>query len=706
MSFAPRLQEGRPYPLGASVEKSGVNFALFSAHADKVELCLFDQKDEREVARVALPEYTDEVWHGFLPEARPGLHYGYRVHGPYDPLNGHRFNPNKLLIDPYARSLTRSFEWNDIHCGCICGDAREDLSFDKRDNAAFMPKCRAVAPFATEGAGAKPETPLARAIIYELHMRGMTMRHPAVGETIRGTAAGLRTPAVLQHLNDLGVTAVELLPVHPAATTRQLAENGLREYWGYNSINFFSVEPRYLATDDINEFRETVRAFHDAGIEVLLDVVFNHTGEGDEFGPTISFRGIDNASYYCLAADKRRYMDFTGCRNTLNLEHPRVLQMVMDSLRYWTEVMGVDGFRFDLAVSLARERHHFAPHGRFFAAVMQDPVLAKVKLIAEPWDLGPDGYQLGAFPPGWSEWNDRFRDDVRRFWRGDSHMLGDLAFRLAGSSDVFGQGGRRPTASVNYVTAHDGFTLHDLVSYRKKHNIDNGEDNRDGADVNYSWNCGIEGPSDDPAIISLRNQQKRNLIATLLLSQGAPMILAGDEFGRTQAGNNNAYCQDNEISWIDWGLLEKNREFFAFVQRLVQFRAQHPVFRRTRFFHGDFIDGGGVKDIAWLRPDGREMTDVDWHAHDALCFGALYARKHNVTAADELDDELEQHLFLLLVNAGARAKDFVLPDALPDKRWAPVIDTSSDGAAAADLFAPGEAFALEAHSLVLFTSER
>jgi glycogen operon protein len=705
MSFALRLQRGRPYPLGASVEDNGVNFALFSAHAEKVELCLFDQKGEREIVRLVLPEYTDEVWHGFLPEARPGLLYGYRVYGPYDPLNGHRFNPNKLLIDPYARSLSRSFEWNEIHCGCDCGDAREDLSFDERDNAAFMPKCRVIAPFAIDGVPhAKPQLPHSCTVIYELHVRGYTMRHPAVGETIRGTMAGLKTSAILRHLRDLGVTAVELLPVHPAATTKALAENGLHEYWGYNSFNFFSVEPRYLASSDPAEFRETVRAFHDAGIEVILDVVFNHTGEGDEFGPTMSFRGIDNASYYCLAADKRRYVDFTGCKNTLNLEHPRVLQMVMDSLRYWAGEMGVDGFRFDLAVSLGREQLHFAPHGSFFAAMMQDPALAKAKLIAEPWDLGADGYQLGSFPPGWSEWNDKFRDDVRLFWRGDGDKLGDLAFRLSGSSDVFGQGGRRPTASVNYVTAHDGFTLQDIVTYEKKRNLANGEENNDGADTNYSWNCGIEGPSDDPAIISLRDRQKRNLMATLFLSQGVPMILAGDEFGRTQAGNNNAYCQDNEINWVDWSLAEANRDFLAFVRGLIELRRRHPTFRRAQFFHGDFIDDcGGFRDVAWLRSDGRELTEKDWRAPDAYCFGVLYGRRDE--DADEAGEEFEQHLFLLLMNTGAKAKNFVFPNAHPDKKWTPLVDTKSNDAPQQVCFAPGETFALEPHSLVLFTSE-
>lgn len=704
MSARARLEGGKPYPLGATFDGRGVNFALFSANAAKVELCLFARDGARETARLRLPEYTDEVWHGYLPDARPGQLYGYRVHGPYDPLNGHRFNPNKLLIDPYARSLSGSFAWSDLNCGYIPGDAREDLSFDTRDNAGLMPKGRIVAPAAVRDEGARPNTPLTRTVIYELHVRGFTMRHPAVGKTLRGTMAGLRRPEIMRHLRELGVTAVELLPVHPAAETRMLASNGLRDYWGYNSINFFAVEPRYLATGEVDEFRETVRAFHEAGIEVILDVVFNHTGEGDEFGPTLSFRGIDNASYYCLAPDKRRYLDFTGCRNTLNLEHPRVLQMVMDSLRYWAEDMQVDGFRFDLAVSLAREHHHFARNGRFFAAVMQDPVLARSKLIAEPWDLGPDGYQLGAFPPGWSEWNDKFRDSVRRFWRGERHVLGDLAFRLSGSSDVFGRRGRRPTASINYVTAHDGFTLEDLVSYEAKHNLENREENRDGADVNHSWNCGVEGPTRDPAIRALRERQKRNIMATLLLSQGVPMILAGDEFGRTQRGNNNAYCQDNEISWLDWTALDENRDFLAFVQRLLKLRADHPVFRRPHFFHGDLIDGEGVKDIAWLSPDGREMAEPDWRDPNGHCLGIRYAIVFE-EAGGVGGDEIERRAFLLMLNAAGKGAGFTLPDARPARRWTLLVDTSGKEPQTSAVFEPGARYELAAHSLALLAGE-
>ncbi len=700
----PRLKQGRPYPLGATFDGRGVNFALFSANAEKVELCLFDAAGVRETERLPLPECTEEVWHGYWPGAEPGLLYGYRVHGPYDPVNGHRFNANKLLIDPYAKQLSGSLEWNELHYGYIAGDVREDLSFDTRDDAAVVPKGRVIAPFPAQADDKVLRTPRSHTVIYELHVRGYTMRHPSVGKELRGTMAALRHPDVIRHIRDLGITAVELLPVHPFATTQALAKNGLREFWGYNSINFFAPEPRYLAQGDVGEFRRTVQAFHDAGIEVILDVVFNHTGEIDELGPTLCFRGIDNASYYRLAEDKRRYLDFTGCGNTLNIGHPRVLQMVMDSLRYWANDMHVDGFRFDLAISLARQSHDFSPEAAFFTCVLQDPLLAKTKLIAEPWDLGPEGYRLSGFPPRWSEWNDKFRDDVRKFWRGDESMLGDLAFRLSGSSDVFNHGKRRPTAGVNFVTAHDGFTLHDLVSYNVKHNEANREDDVDGANGNLSWNCGAEGPSEDPAVIRLRERQKRNLMATLLLSLGIPMILAGDEFGRTQRGNNNAYCQDNDIGWIDWSELDRNRGLLAFVQRLVRLRADHPVFRRSAFFLGDRTDESDVKDIVWLSPEGHEMTQADWASLRNRCLGVRYA------AMSEMDSEtytrrLDPHAFLLLMNAGAQPAKFVLPDTGADRKWSCVVDTAAADAAAAVQFNAQSAFPLEAHALALFVSE-
>ena len=682
------LSEGRPHPLGATFDGEGVNFALFSAHATKVELCLFDGAGGHETARLALPEYTDEVWHGYLAGARPGQRYGYRVHGSYDPYAGHRFNPHKLLVDPYARALDRSFAWSDLACGYSFGDSREDLSFDTNDSAAVMPKGIVTDDTFDWQGDAPPNTPLCETVIYELHPRGYTMLHPAVPEAQRGTFAGLAHPDVIGYLRALGITAVELLPVHPVAVTRNLASHGLVDYWGYNAFNFFAPEPRYLSGGELSEFRRMVRALHAGGIEVILDVVFNHTGEGSELGPTLSFRGIDNASYYCLAEDRRNYVDYTGCRNTLNLEHPRVLQMVMDSLRYWVEAMHVDGFRFDLAVSLARARHHFSQRSPFFSAVAQDPVLRKVKLIAEPWDLGPDGYRLGGFPPGWSEWNDRYRDTARRFWRGDGRQTGELAFRLTGSSDLFAGHGRRPTASVNFVTAHDGFTLNDVVSYNVKHNAENREDSADGANENYSWNCGHEGPSEDPGVIAQRERQKRNLLATLLLSRGVPMLTAGDEFGRTQRGNNNAYCQDNETSWTDWRLAERNTSLLRFVQALLQLRAGNPVFRLPSFFHGEHIDETGIRDIVWLTPPGREMAGTDWNDSDCRALAVRYT-------ADTGD-------FLLLLNAGADARPFHLPSAGGGSGWRSCIATDAgmpDGARY------GSKVVVAPCSLVLLTAE-
>ena len=665
------LKEGLPQPLGATFDGGGVNFALFSEYAEKVELCLFDNRGSKELSRLTLPECTGQVWHGYLPEAKPGQLYGYRVHGPYDPLNGHRFNANKLLIDPYARALDRPFEWNDIHCGYIVGDSREDLSFDPRDNAALMPKCR-VAGHRLGEMPPGPSTPLAQTVIYELHVRGYTMRHPAIGKRLRGTVAALRCPAIIRHLRELGITAVELLPVHPIATTRRLSEIGLRDYWGYNSICFFALEPRYLVTGYSAEFREMVRAFHDAGIEVILDVVFNHTGEGDEFGPTLSFRGIDNASYYCLAEDKRRYVDFTGCKNTLNVDHPRVREMIVDSLRYWVKDMGVDGFRFDLAVSLAREHHHFSQDAPLFAAIRQDPAFVDTKFITEPWDLGPDGYQLGAFPARWGEWNDQFRDTVRRFWRGDEGMVGELASRLSGSSDIFAAQGHSPLDSLNFITAHDGFTLQDLASYERKHNLANGENNADGADENFSINYGIEGPTDDSMILAQRRRHKRNLMAMLLLSQGVPMLLGGDELGRTQNGNNNAYCQDNEISWVDWDA-KFDEGFLAFVKRLLNIRREYPTFRQSKFFHGNHINHSGIKDIAWLLPTGAELTETDWSARDLQCLGVHYS-----AACAGAPDESDGCSFLLLMNGSSGAVSFAIPPARPGFGWTCLVDTRCD----------------------------
>jgi glycogen operon protein len=693
-----KIRAGAPTQLGATPTEDGANFAIFSANAEKIELCLFDAAGQRELERIELPERSDDVWHGFLPGTKAGLLYGYRVHGPYDPSSGHRFNPNKLLIDPYARALDRSLEWSDLNCGYIVGDPRGDLSFDTRDNAGQIPKCRVV------GSVADPRTQEFRprqwssTVIYELHVRGYTRQHPGLPSGIRGTVAGLGHSEIIRHLRELGVTAVELMPIHPIASSRALWRSGLRDYWGYNPIAFFAIEPHYLSGGDGVEFRNTVHALHDAGIEVILDVVFNHTGEGSELGPTISFRGIDNASYYCLAEDKRRYLDMTGCCNTLNVGDPHVLGMVMDSLRYWASEMLVDGFRFDLATTLARQNHHFNADAPFFAAMAQDPALAGKKLIAEPWDLGVDGYQLGSFPTGWSEWNDRYRDTLRRYWRGDGGMLGELATRLVGSSDVFEKSRRGPAASINFVTAHDGFTLEDLVSYEVKHNQANGENNADGADQNFSANYGVEGRTEDRAITAIRRRQKRNLIASLLLSQGTPMILSGDEFGRTQHGNNNAYCQDNATSWIDWSLRESNRDLLEFVGGMLRLRAECPIFRRTEFFRGIGGHSSGKNDVTWLSPRGQEMTLEDWNAPEGSCLALLYAGSDE--GANESSDA-----WLLLLNASSRDEIFVLP-AEEGSSWRCVIDTGLEVPPAVPEFVKGPTRIVRSRSLVLLSNEK
>src|SRR5215210_2734707 len=570
-----RVREGLPYPLGATWDGLGVNFALFSANATKVELCLYDASGTREIERLELPEYTDEVWHGYLPDARPGTTYGYRVHGPYEPSAGQRFNPNKLLIDPYAKQLVGQLEWNPALFGYRM-ESGDDLTFDERDSAPFVPKSRVIDPAFTWGRDRKPHTPWEKTVLYEAHVRGYTMRHPAVAEMYRGTYAGMASKEVLDYLRSLGITALELLPVHTFLDDSYLTEKGLRNYWGYNTIGFFAPARRYAANSDFAfaEFKEMVAHLHDAGLEVILDVVYNHTAEGNELGPTLSFKGIDNASYYRLIPDQKRYyINETGTGNTLNLSHPRVLQMVTDSLRYWVQEMHVDGFRFDLATILGREPYGFDEGGGFLDSCRQDPVLSSVKLIAEPWDIGPGGYQVGGFPPGWAEWNDKFRDTVREYWKGDAGKLADLATRLTASGDAFNKRGRRPWSSVNFITAHDGYTLNDLVSYNDKHNEANGEDNRDGHSNNHSWNHGVEGPADDPEIRSLRERQKRNMLGTLLLSQGTPMLLAGDELGRTQNGNNNTYCQDNELNWIDWTRIgEDGQSLIEFTRRLIALR--------------------------------------------------------------------------------------------------------------------------------------
>jgi len=671
-----RVWPGLPHPLGATWDGEGVNFALFSAHAEKVELCLFSEGGEEEVARIPLPEYTHEIWHGYFPDLAPGQLYGYRVHGPYEPEEGHRFNPNKLLVDPYARELVGELRWDDALFGYTVGHPDEDLSFDSRDSAPFMPRCRVM-----ESAGPRESPPGRRpwheTVLYELHVRGFTRLHPGVPEELRGTLKGLGSDAALDHLRGLGVTAVELMPVHAFVHDRHLVERGLRNYWGYNTLGFFALHPEYLTGGGAQEFRKVVDRLHEAGIEVVLDVVYNHTSEGSQLGPTLSFRGIDNRSYYHLVAgDKRYYHDYTGTGNTLRLRHRQVLRMVMDSLRYWVEEMGVDGFRFDLATALAREEGAFEENATFLEAVAQDPVLAAVKLIAEPWDTAEDGYQLGRFPPGWAEWNDRYRNVVRRFWRGDPGQLRELASCLSGSADLFNQRGRRSWAGVNFVTAHDGFTLRDLVSYDEKHNEANGEENRDGADENHSWNCGVEGPTDDPEVQALRRKQMRNFMATLLLSQGVPMILAGDELGRSQGGNNNAYCQDNEVSWMGWEEVgEAERGFRRFVAGLVAFRTEHIAFHRDRFLHGETIPGTEVRDLVWLHPEGREMAEDDWEDPEARALGVCLSGEPGRTHRTERGREEPDDTFLLLLNAGAEEIPFHLPKAAGGGGWLEFLDT-------------------------------
>jgi isoamylase len=702
----PRTQiwPGRPYPLGATWDGEGVNFALFSEHAEKVDLCLFDPTGNHEIARLALPEYTDLVWHGYLPDARPHLLYGYRVYGPYDPPRGHRFNPNKLLLDPYAKALHGPLRWSDAHFGYRVGSPRGDLSFDRRDNARNMPKCRVVDTAFTWADDRRPLVPWEETIILELHVRGFTMKHPGVDTGKRGTFAALSAPPIIDYLVQLGVTAVELLPVQSFVNDRHLVQNGVTNYWGYNTIGFFAPDPRFLSVGLISDFKTAVKRLHDAGIEVILDVVYNHTGEGNHLGPTLSFRGIDNLSYYRLAEDKRYYTDFTGTGNTVNLDHPRVLQMVMDSLRYWATEMHVDGFRFDLAPVLGRWHGNYAQDGVFFDAVRQDPVLSKAKLIAEPWDLGPYGYQLGNFPPGWAEWNAQYRDSVRRFWKGEAGLVAELASRISGSSDIFAHQGRRPWASINFVTAHDGFTLQDLVSYNEKHNEANGEGNRDGHDANFSWNCGVEGPTDDPKIVALRDRQKRNFMATLLLSLGVPMLLAGDELGRTQNGNNNAYCHDNGLSWIDWEHIRPEDALLReFVRTLIELRRKHRVFSRPRFFRGEVVSAEGLKDITWVTPDGREATQEDWDNPLHPCLGYVLggAAGEFYTPGGQRDID---ESFLVLFNADHDDIDFRIAALSAKLRWRHLLDTSlpSGRVEVERILEPGDVYAFPAHSFSLF----
>ncbi len=701
-----RVWPGTAHHLGATWDGEGVNFALFSESATLVELCLFDQSElPNEVLRLPMRERTNRVWHCYLPDVRPGQLYGYRVHGPYSPSHGHRFNPNKLLIDPYAKAIAGQIkDWGDEVFGYQLGHAEGDASFSTTDSAPLVPKSVVVDTAFTWGDDRPPQVPWSHTLIYEAHVKGMTKRHPDVPEHLRGTYLGLASDAIIDHLLSLSVTAIELLPVQHFVSDRRLAELGLTNYWGYNTIGFFAPDPRYASGhlgEQVNEFKTMVKAFHRVGIEVILDVVYNHTGEGNHLGPTLCFRGVDNAAYYRLVEhDRRYYQDFTGCGNSLNVLHPRSLQLVLDSLRYWVSEMHVDGFRFDLAPTLARDPYEFDAFARFFATVQQDPVLRTVKLIAEPWDVGPGGYRLGGFPPGWAEWNGRYRDCTRRFWRGDEGQVPELASRLSGSSDIFQSNDRGPHASVNFVTCHDGFTLYDLVSYDEKHNLANGEENRDGANDNNSRNWGHEGDTNAPWVRRLRDRMRKNFLATLAFSQGVPMISHGDELARTQRGNNNAYCQDNEISWIDWETTQEQKELLEFTKLVFRVRQTNPVFRRRRFFAGNPVKDIGVKDVSWLRPDGREMSDQDW----SDTRNKVLAMMIHGNASDDVDERGRPNLgqtLLLLLNASNRARNYQLPEVPERGFWHELVNTAQS----THRIPKGNALNVAPHSLVLLCYE-
>ena len=694
-----RVSEGLPHPLGATWDGIGVNFALFSAHAERVELCLFDQTGERELERVPLPEYTDEVFHGYLPDARPGTVYAYRVHGPYAPEVGHRFNYHKLLLDPYAKSHVGQVEWHPACYGYVQGSKDADLSFDRHDSARYMPKCQVIDPSFTWGRDHPPGVPWERTILYELHVRGFTKLHPAVPMEMRGTFAGLAAPEMLDYIRSLGVTSVELLPVHTFIDDHTLIAQGLTNYWGYNSIGFFAPDPRYAFSPGFafSEFKQMVARFHDAGLEVILDVVYNHSAEGNEMGPTLSFRGIDNLSYYRLMPKaKRFYINDTGTGNTVNISHPRVLQMVTDSLRYWVTEMHVDGFRFDLATILGREDHGFDEGGGFLDSCRQDPVLSAVKLIAEPWDIGPGGYQVGQFPPGWAEWNDKFRDTTRAFWKAEAPVSA-MAARLSASAGEFNRRGRRPWSSVNFVTAHDGFTLNDVVSYNEKHNEANGEDNRDGSSHNISWNCGVEGPTDDSAINAVRERQMRNMLATLLLSQGTPMLLAGDEFGRSQAGNNNAYNQDNELSWLDWTVGERGGRMIKFVQELTALRHRYPILRRGRYLTGVLDPASCVRDVTWLNAMGQEMTQDNWRDGNLRCFGMLLDGRARATGVRRVSSDSSM---LIIMNGHHDGVGVTLPPVAGGTAWRLLFDTNAPNHE--EEVSVGEQYVVTGRSVLLF----
>jgi isoamylase len=674
---------GRPYPRGATYDGTGVNFALYSQVASRVEVCLFDAADPtKEIGRFDLPEVTEFVWHGYVPGMEPGTLYGFRVHGPYDPARGHRCNPHKLLLDPYAKALHGEVDWKQPVFGYTMGHPDGDLARDEQDSAAGVPKSVVVSDFFDWGNDHRPDIPWRKTVVYEAHVRGLTMLHPAVPEHQRGTYTGLSHPAVIEHLLKLGVTSVELLPIHEAADDSFLNDKGLSNFWGYSTLGYFAPEQRYASRrtpgSQVAEFKSMVKALHAAGIEVLLDVVYNHTCEGNHMGPTLSLKGVDNTAYYWTMPDPRHYLDFTGCGNSLNASLPQAARLIVDSLRYWVEEMHVDGFRFDLATTLGRQAAgEFSPNAPLFQIINQDPVLNRVKLIAEPWDVGMGGYQVGKFPAPWREWNGKYRDALRRYWKGDENLAGEVGHRLAGSSDMFQEAKRRPQATINFVTAHDGFTLHDLVTYSHKHNEANGEHNRDGADDNQAWNCGVEGETEDANIITLRERQKRNLLSTLFLSQGVPMLVAGDEMGRTQKGNNNAYCQDNELSWVNWNLDARAKALLEFTSRLIQFRHRQPVLQRRRFFQGERIWDSRSKDLTWYRPDGTEMSPEDWQKPFVRSM-AFQLGGDAIPTLDERGQRVIGDGLLVLLNAHHDAVRFTIPAAAEGRQWVLEFDTADD----------------------------
>ena len=706
-----RVLPGRPFPQGATWDGQGTNFSIYSEHATRVELCLYDARNpENEYARVTLPEKAAHVWHGYLPGIRPGQLYGYRVHGPHEPAQGQRFNPAKLLLDPYAKAVAESLDWSAPVFGYELGHPDADLSLNQDDDSWGVPKGVVIDPFFDWQGDRHPRTPLHETVIYEAHVKGLTNLHPDIPEHQRGTYAALGSRPMIEYLQKLGVTAVELLPVHEFLDEKFLIDKGLRNYWGYNTISFLSPTARYSSMGDrgqqVGEFKAMVRALHQANIEVILDVVYNHTAEGSELGPTLCFRGVDNTTYYRLVDDQPRYyMNFTGTGNSFNARHPQVLRLIMDSLRYWVLEMHVDGFRFDLAATLARELHDVDRLSSFFDIMNQDPVLSQVKLIAEPWDVGHGGYQVGNFPVIWTEWNDKYRDTVRRFWRGDEDQMAELGYRLTGSSDLYQDDGRNPNASINFVTAHDGFTLNDLVSYDRKHNEANGEENRDGNDNNISHNHGVEGPTTEAAVNELRERQKRNFLATMLFSQGTPMICGGDERGRTQQGNNNSYAQDNEINWFDWSENESAEKLYEFTSRALQIRREHPALRRKKFFQGRAIRGTDVRDIVWLRPDGHEMTDSEWDAHWVKSI-AVRLDGSGLGETSDSGEAIADDDLLLLLNAHDDPVTFTLPDSPHATEWEILVDTRCAQQPELKHIAPGATLDVTGKSLMLLLAPR